>query len=352
MGDGLQNLIICTFKIFTEKKRCLFFIEEPDMFMHPSFQRAFLEVLCEHDQHQYFITSHSNHFLDMTLDFENISVFHFSKEKEFVEGKPNFKVRTSSTHSHRLLFDLGVKNSSVFLSNSTIWVEGISDRFYLRAYMKKYIEELKDDKADEKKILSSFREDYHYSFVEYQGANLTHWNFDQNDENSDNILATSICGNVFLIADGDISNKGKGKGKGKGNRAAIYKKMLGERFHELPVKEIENLIPEKILQNLPSVIKNFGKNNVSPETIKYKDYANNQQKGIGEYLDSFLGNPTFTDSQKSTTGTGTLKSDSKKKFYEETKKLVADSNFEWSLTPELIDLCQKIFEHIKKHNPR
>ena len=210
------------------------------MFMHPSFQRAFLEVLCEHDQHQYFITSHSNHFLDMTLDFENISVFHFSKEKEVVEGKPNFKVRTTSTRDHRLLFDLGVKNSSVFLSNSTIWVEGIADRFYLRAYMKKYIEELKDDKADEKKILSSFREDYHYSFVEYQGANLTHWNFDQNDENSDNILTTSICGNVFLIADGDISNKGKG------NRAAIYKKMLGERFHELPVKEIENLIPEKI----------------------------------------------------------------------------------------------------------
>ena len=51
LGDGLQNLIICTFKIFTEKDRCLFFIEEPDMFMHPSFQRAFLEVLCEHDQH-------------------------------------------------------------------------------------------------------------------------------------------------------------------------------------------------------------------------------------------------------------------------------------------------------------
>ena len=349
LGDGLQNLIICIFKIFTEKERCLFFIEEPDMFMHPSFQRAFLEVLCEHDQHQYFITSHSNHFLDMTLDFENISVFHFSKEKEVVEGKPNFKVRTTSTRDHRLLFDLGVKNSSVFLSNSTIWVEGIADRFYLRAYMKKYIEELKDDNPN-KKIFSSFREDYHYSFVEYQGANLTHWNFDQDNENSDNILATSICGNVFLIADGDISNKGKG------DREDIYKKMLGdEQFHKLPAKEIENLIPEKILQHLPIVRTNFTNNEISLEKINYKDYANLQQKGIGEYLDLLLEKSIFAtkaDPEKSTTGTGTLKSYYKKKFYEETKKLVDDSTFEWSLTPELIDLCQKIFEHIEKHNPR
>jgi AAA15 family ATPase/GTPase len=348
LGDGLQNLIICIFKIFTEKERCLFFIEEPDMFMHPSFQRAFLEVLCEHDQHQYFITSHSNHFLDMTLDFENISVFHFSKEKEVVEGKPNFKVRTTSTRDHRLLFDLGVKNSSVFLSNSTIWVEGIADRFYLRAYMKKYIEELKDDNPN-KKIFSSFREDYHYSFVEYQGTNLTHWSFEQNDENSDNILATSICGNVFLIADGDISNKGKG------DREDIYQQMLGDRFYKLPAKEIENLIPEKILQNLPIVIKNFITNNVSVENIKDEDYANDQQKGIGEYLDLLLEKSIFAtkpDPTKSTAGTGTLTPYYKKKFYEETKKLIDDSTVEWSLTPKLIELCQKIFEHIKEHNPR
>ena len=60
------NLETTFINIFTEKERCLFFIEEPDMFMHPSLQRAFLEVLSEYDQHQYFITSHSNHFLDLS----------------------------------------------------------------------------------------------------------------------------------------------------------------------------------------------------------------------------------------------------------------------------------------------
>ena len=143
LGDGLQNLIICTFNIFMEKEtRCLFFIEEPDMFMHPSLQRSFLEVLSKYDQHQYFITSHSNHFLDMTIDFANISVFHFSKHED---TQPQFHIRPSSPSDRQILLDLGVRNSSVFITNATIWVEGITDRLYLKAYMKKYIDELKED---------------------------------------------------------------------------------------------------------------------------------------------------------------------------------------------------------------
>jgi hypothetical protein len=131
--------------------------------------------------------------------------------------------------------------------------------------------------------------------------------------------------------------------------------MLGDRFYKLPAKEIENLIPEKILQNLPIVIKNFITNNVSVENIKDEDYANDQQKGIGEYLDLLLEKSIFAtkpDPTKSTAGTGTLTPYYKKKFYEETKKLIDDSTVEWSLTPKLIELCQKIFEHIKEHNPR
>lgn len=134
LGDGLQNLIICTFNIFTERERCLFFIEEPDIFMHPSMQRSFLEVLSKYDQHQYFITSHSNHFLDMTIDFANISVFHFSKHEE---TQTQFHIRPSSPRDRQILLDLGVRNSSVFISNATIWVEGKTDRLYLKAYMKK-----------------------------------------------------------------------------------------------------------------------------------------------------------------------------------------------------------------------
>ena len=37
---------------------------------------------------------------------------------------------------------LGVRNSSVFLANSTIWIEGITDRLYLKKYMEVYQREM------------------------------------------------------------------------------------------------------------------------------------------------------------------------------------------------------------------
>ncbi|MFN5767461.1 MAG: ATP-dependent nuclease, partial [Pseudanabaena sp.] len=274
LGDGLQNLIICTFNIFMEKERCLFFIEEPDMFMHPSMQRAFLEVLSKVDRHQYFITSHSNHFLDMTIDFANISVFHFSKHED---TQPQFHIRPSSPRDRQILLDLGVRNSSVFISNATIWVEGITDRLYLKAYMKKYIDELELSEPEKYSELIKLKEDYHYSFVEYQGANLTHWSFDPDEDDDEyKIRAKSICGHAFLIADGDIGSHLKG------DRKAVYEKMLGERFLVLQVKEIENLIPVEILKKV--VAEKFKKYEGNIERIKYKDYAK-PDTPIGRYLD-------------------------------------------------------------------
>jgi predicted ATPase len=363
LGDGLQNLIICTFNIFTEKDRCLFFIEEPDMLMHPSLQRSFLEILSNFDQHQYFITSHSNHFLDMTLDFANISVFHFSKiedENKIEAEKPSFKVEVASAQDRRILMNLGVQNSSVFLSNATIWVEGITDRLYLRAYMKKYIQELEDNDP-EKAVFNKFREDYHYSFVEYQGSNLTHWSFDPDDEDIKKIKSSYVCANSFLIADGDVATKG--------DRVEIYKEMLGDdKFFPLDVKEIENLIPLEVLKKL--VEANFKKYGGDINLIKYEDYAEQGIKvGLGEYLEKFLLSKPSKPPKKSKKSqsnmeksenefnelivvykadSGTIKS--KINFCEKAIKVMEDPNFSWKLTDKLEELCKAIFEHIKSQN--
>ena len=84
-----------------------------------------------------------------------------------------------------LLKELGVQNSSVFLTNATIWVEGITDRLYLRAYMKKYLSELKrsDTSKDKEKFLkySQLKEDIHYSFVEYQINHSSHFTHEKNE---------------------------------------------------------------------------------------------------------------------------------------------------------------------------
>ena len=332
LGDGLLNLIICTYKIFTEKERHLFFIEEPDLYMHPSMQRAFLEVLCEHDHHQYFLTSHSNHLLDMTLDFDKISVYHFSKRVE--AGQPYFTVKLTSSGDHRLLLDLGVRNSSVFLSNSTIWVDGISDRFYLRSYMKKYLAELKQENEAEYQKLSIFREDLHYSFVEYQGSTLTHWNF-SDDDDLEKIKASLLCASAFLIADGDI------KSQSKGGRAEIYREMLVDKFYSLPCKEIENLIPVEILREVPFIKKAFSAKSEALKNIQYEAYM--AEDGLGQYLDNLLG-----EEGKFAASSGTIKQ--KDKLFRESCKLMDSSDIGWQLSEELKQLCTRIFEHISDKN--
>jgi len=83
LGDGMQSLIICTYPIVTETEPgSLFFLEEPDLCMHPSLQRTFVEALKTYHRkmgHQFFITTHSNHLLDLLEDSELVSIFSFSE---------------------------------------------------------------------------------------------------------------------------------------------------------------------------------------------------------------------------------------------------------------------------------
>jgi predicted ATPase len=80
LGDGVQSIITTTFPLFENRdKDLLLFIEEPEMFMHPGMQRLFLNVLMSFPRAQYFLATHSNHLLDLTLDIEQVAIFTFSK---------------------------------------------------------------------------------------------------------------------------------------------------------------------------------------------------------------------------------------------------------------------------------
>lgn len=235
LGDGIQAIIILTYPLFFRQGEPLnICIEEPDLFLHPGFQRVFIQTLCDpkFKSFQFFFTTHSNHFLDMTLDFKDISVYCFSKLDQ-----DKFEIENVSNANDKVLEEIGVRNSSVFLSNCTIWVEGITDRIYIRKYLELY---LKSNKA-----LSPVLEDVHYSYVEYGGGNITHWSFlDDADSEHPNINVERLCGKIFLVADKDgTTSKGT---DAKSLRIAALKDELGNRFYCLECREIENLLTKEI----------------------------------------------------------------------------------------------------------
>lgn len=323
LGDGLQNLIIILYNIILRRDETLFFIEEPDLGMHPGLQRELITKLLKHNKHQFFITSHSNHLLDLTLDYSNISVFHFAKKIKDSEVK--FYVETKSNYERQLLHDLGVKNSSVFLANSSIWVEGITDRMYLRCYMNKYLKD-NQKKSDQ---LTQFKEDIDYSFVEYQGSNITHWNFSDELFPDEKIKASILAGNPIVIADGDILKHKE--------RSENLKKMLGDNLIVLKCKEIENLIPESILRKYLN--DNYIEDFENLESIKFTDYSA-KDFGLGKYLDK---KKKQTSKKVFSTDSGTIRN--KTNFCND---IVGIMNTEdaWSLPKEIENLCKKIFDHV------
>lgn len=227
LGDGIQSLIILTFPLF-ESEHGMFFIEEPELNMHPGMQRKFIEAIQAHPQHQYFFTTHSNHILDLTIDYSNISIYSFknidsdTKEVELV------------TKGDKNVLDLiGARNTSVFLSNKSIWVEGITDRLYLRKYLELYIE-------NHPALNPIPREDIDYIFVEYGGNNITHWSF--LDSTDPTINVDRLAGNLMIVVDDD--------GDKKQDRKTALKAKLGKRYLKLDEREIENTLSLDVISQI------------------------------------------------------------------------------------------------------
>lgn len=279
LGDGLQSIIVLTMPIFLNRKdKLLVFIEEPEHCLHPGFQRKPLQTLLtdkNFDNCQYLVTTHSNHFLDISQDFSETSIYRLSKvlpEDESREKTPKFTIEKFEPGDKKLLESLGVNKSSVFLSNCTIWIEGITDRYYLRKYLEVYVLYLKQNKL----LGDEYKEDLHYSFVEYSGANISHW-FDI-DNSGQNIEVERLCGKVYLICDmDDPANKKQ--------RVDRLKEILGEgRFKVLPGREIENLLSAKVLREVVSVHEHKDIQEVPEfDEKEYKD------KYLGRYLEEKLG---------------------------------------------------------------
>lgn len=367
LGDGLQQAIILTYEAYIKSKdkegnleTHAFFIEEPELHMHAGMVRQLMNFYLNETKHYYFFTTHSNHLLDMADESDQVMIQKFVKQPK--EDNPNefeFKIYRCD-RDRDLLASLGVRPSSVYLANCTIWVEGITDRLYITKYMEKYLAEL--EKIDEElyKNYRRFMPNYHYTFVEYAGSNLTHWSFDddypktreerisflQQDRGQS---ATAVASDMLLIADGDIQ-------KNSEKIKFLRKELNKDNLIILDCKETENTLPkDSIIRVVKAKFPRLKQ--VKPsydisliDHITQDDYFDNAQYGIGRLIDEKIKKPTSTTTKTAFadgTGVGTIKD--KLKFCREIIKDF-DEYSDWKLTPKAKQLCERIFNHIEKCN--
>ncbi|KPL80294.1 ATP-dependent nuclease [Herpetosiphon geysericola] len=330
LGDGIQSAIILTFLPFVSLENCIFFIEEPELFLHPSMQRKILEFYHSLDRHLFFMTTHSNHLLDITIDIPEISIYNFRKSLTSSDDDetPHFIVENVDNNQTSSLELLGVRNSSVLLVNATIWVEGITDRWYLREMLQMYMESQKD--------LKQFVEDMHYMFVEYGGGNITHFSFVDMEDKL--ITIERLCAKAFVIIDQD--------GDAKLKRKEELKAKLGDTLLILPCREIENSLPSEVIR---SVVIEYETSiqNPNPETnsFVYEDYQN---ESLGEFIEDHVikGEKHRRGSYKADSGTIT----DKLGFC--TKALAYLKNLTFDQLPSTIQKeIEGIYKFIAKLNP-
>ena len=345
LGDGVQHLIILTLPIFQYINEPVFlFIEEPDLFLHPGYQRLFINTVLnsKNDNLWVFATTHSNQFLDLTLETNLIAVFRCEKqalEETGDQQDPKFTVQNAGEANRELLTHIGVSPSSLMLANCTIWVEGITDRLFLGKYLQLYFA----------KAGLSFHENLHYVFVEYSGGNVTHWSF--LDEDGPDVK--SLCSKLILVADDDNA-----RGKKK-QRHEKLREALGERYIKFESKEIENTLTPAVIRGVIATYEEDAELN----TFKQKDY---QRKGLGKFIDKtvlkkpeeskrYLASVARLEKNGKDTSTATGYADSSgtiKGKVQFCKKALSLLNSYSDLSDEARSVTEKLAKFVLQENPK
>ncbi|MEP7319401.1 MAG: ATP-binding protein, partial [Panacibacter sp.] len=286
LGDGLQMIIILTFPFFANDTG-LIAIEEPELFIHPGLQKTFIKFLISNsktENFQIFIATHSNHIIDSINQSNLVSLFSVRKKEKqqnkSIEKVPDFVIENLSFGNENFLNLLGITNTSVYLSNCTIWVEGITDKLYVQKFIFEYLKSI--DQNSKYSICKQFIEGINYSFALTGGDSIIHWDFSDESEyfeNTKNIIVRRFCSKSLVIVDNDFGKNAK--------RKKLLKELLRERFIELESPEVENLLSPAVinstLMSYPSVIKT-----VCDNKLPLIDRNVFQSKKIGYIIDKLI----------------------------------------------------------------
>lgn len=169
-------------------------IEEPETHLHPTLQRrliAKISHIATELNLQLFISTHSPVLITTTnwgnlSQQEQISVFH-------VDGRC---VRELKAHGQKfaLLDALGLAAGDLMQANCLIWVEGPSDRIYIRGWLEAWCDH---------HGLERFTENLHYAFCFYGGSVLAHFDGADPAEVENKVSIFSINRNSFVVMDRD-----------------------------------------------------------------------------------------------------------------------------------------------------
>jgi len=137
-SDGVANFLFMIIGIRIMPHGSALLIEEPEVSMHPSMQKRFLdylEVMAKTENHQFLISTHSPYLMNLASGKDDaIALFRVAKDDK---GQTSIGPVNADSQSWELLTDLGHSPADVLQANGVVWVEGPSDLIYLTCWLEK-----------------------------------------------------------------------------------------------------------------------------------------------------------------------------------------------------------------------
>lgn len=265
----LINLILIPEFYKKDMSKYIFAFEELENNLHPALQRRLLAYLlktAEEKECIFFLTTHSNVFIDIFSHQDNSQILHIKHdgEKAIVEN-----VRTHIEKCN-VLDDLDFRASDVLQANGVLWVEGPTDRIYL----KKWIDIWSN---------GELQEDIHYQFVFYGGSVRKHLSASDPEQVDSAISVFRINKNAVIVMDSDRSKKGQKLENSKTKLIDELKDSDTSTTFVTKGKDIENYIN-------PKTIKEYLKLEDEPRKVEqyeeFSDYLNELQDGRGKTFEN------------------------------------------------------------------
>ena len=280
-GSGLKtilliliNLYLLPYKLNKHRKKRVYAFEEVENNLHPALQRRLFQYLYDfamREDIRIFLTTHSHVAINTYYGKPGVSLYHVTKN----DGVSSVAKIENDETMMNILDDLDVKASDLFQANGIIWVEGPSDRIYIKRWLEVFG---KDD----------INEGIDYQFAYYGGRLLAHYTSNEKEAKMDgliNVLKTNR--HVAIVIDSDR--------KKKGGRINYTKIRIRDEFKAINSfcwitagKEIENYISADAVNRVHGKnLSQIGQYDLFPVYIRNcdSDFANRKVDSARKYAE-------------------------------------------------------------------
>lgn len=266
-GSGIKTIILVLLNLLVvpmlpqnSGKKIAYGFEELENNLHPAMQRKLFDYIYEYAVEKdicVFITTHSHVAINAFFDKDKACIYHVVKDNQGA----TVKRIESYMDKTEILDDLDIKASDILQANGIIWVEGPSDRIYIKKWLEIFCN-------------NQFQEGKYYQFLYYGGRLLSQYSA---EEETDLISIITTNRNAVIVMDSDKRNQAISLN--------ATKKRIIEEFNNLGMfcwvtkgKEIENYIPKEAIEPMigGKIKKNCEKYELFPDYINpyYKNFTN------------------------------------------------------------------------------